>query len=99
RSIQGGLERDASTFKIALQENENLFDGVIDLDVGKPELRVADQGPEARDDIARLASLFDDARRRLAGFIGLGRVPREPPEARFRARNDSSQRLIDLVNN
>jgi hypothetical protein len=57
------------------------------------------QGRKASDDLARPAPLFEDTHRGLAGFIGLGRIPREPPEASFRAYDDPSQWLIDLVNN
>jgi hypothetical protein len=99
RPVKDGPECDAGALKIRLQDNENLFDGFIDLNVGKSELSIAHQGPKANDDVARPASMFDDAHRRPAGFTRRGRIMREPPEASFRAHDDSSQWLIDLVNN
>ena len=98
RPVEVGPERDVGTFEVPLRKKKNFFDGIIDLNVGESELRVAHQGPETGDDVARPAPLFDDAHRGLAGFSRFGGIPRKPPDAGFRARDDPGQRLVDLVN-
>ena len=79
RPIEGGPDRDVGTFKIRLQETKNLFDCIIDQNVGKSWLRVARQGPKTSDDIAGSSSLFNDAQRGLTSFTRFGRIPCEPP--------------------
>lgn len=43
RRVEVGLEVDAGDLKLPLQEDEDLLDGLVDMNVGEPRLRVAHQ--------------------------------------------------------
>ena len=43
RCVEIGLQRDTATFKLPLQEKKDLLNGLVNMNVGEPQLRVAHQ--------------------------------------------------------